>query len=219
MCVKRNEYLSYNLIMTRTALLVMTLGAVLTAQTTGNRTVQSNGSATITANPDQAQIDIGVVTVGATRGLDSGTAKRDPDHRRPQAPSRRSWARNGTTQTVSYYVSPRYTNTSPQVINGYTTSNTLRVVTQDLSIIGQLIDGANQAGANSVSSLSFGLQNPEPLVQQALTQATKQAMAHANAIATGLGGKIASVISGAGGRSSYAPIRGQLGGWPARRRL
>jgi len=83
----------------------------------------------------------------------------------------------------------------------------VRVVTLDLSITGKLIDAANQAGANSVSSLSFGLQDPEPLVLQALAQATKQALAHANSIAAGLGGKIASVISAQEG-SSYAPTLG-----------
>ena len=113
----------------------------------------------------------------------------------------------GTLQTVSYYVTPRYSNTPNQtsVIVGYTASNTVRVTTTDLSQIGLLIDTANQAGANSVGGLSFGLQNPEPLVEQALTQATKQATAHAVAIAAGLGGKLGAVLSAQEG-SSYAPI-------------
>jgi uncharacterized protein YggE len=56
-----------------------------------------------------------------------------------------------------------------------------------------------------VGGLSFGLQNPEPLVEQALTLATKQATAHASAIAAGLGGKLGAVISAQEG-SSYTPI-------------
>ena len=179
------------------------LTAGLTAQTTGNRTVQANGSATLTANPDQAQIDVGVVTVGTTA---QDSAQQNATQTTAVLTAVKAvLGSNGTIQTVSYYVQPRYTNTSPSTINGYTTSNTVRVVTLDLSIIGKLIDAANQAGANSVSSLSFGLQDPDPLVQQALTQATKQALAHANAIASGLGGKVASVISAQEG-SSYTPI-------------
>jgi uncharacterized protein YggE len=110
-------------------------------------------------------------------------------------------------QTVSYYVSPRYSTTpnQPSVIVGYTAGNTVRVTTTDLSQIGLLIDAANQAGANSVGGLSFGLQNPEPLVEQALTQATKQAAAHASAIAAGLGSKLGAILSAQEG-SSYAPI-------------
>ena len=187
----------------RTLFLALLLSAVLAAQTSGNRTVQANGSATLSANPDQAQIDVGVVTVGAT-AQDSAQQNATQTTAVLNAVKAILGA-NGTIQTVSYYVQPRYTNTTPPTINGYTTSNTVRVVTIDLTIIGKLIDAANQAGANSVSSLSFGLQDPEPLVQQALTQATKQALAHANAIASGLGTKVASVISAQEG-SSYTPI-------------
>ncbi len=195
--------------MTRMVFLSLALGAILMAQTTGNRTVQASGSATLSANPDQAQIDIGVVTVGAT-AQDSGQQNATQTTAVLNA-LKSVLGANGTIQTISYYVQPRYTNTSPSIINGYTTSNTVRVVTLDLSIIGKLIDSANQAGANSVSSLSFGLQDPDPLVQQALTQATKLALTHATAIATGLGGKVASVISAQEG-SSYSPIL--IGGAP-----
>jgi uncharacterized protein len=101
------------------------------------------------------------------------------------------------------------------VIIGYTASNTTRVTTTDLSQIGLLIDAANQAGANSVGGLSFGLRNPEPLVEQALTQATKQATAHAAAIAAGLGSKLGAVLSAQEG-SSYTPIVvGAAGAGPA----
>jgi uncharacterized protein YggE len=184
-------------------LLYLTLGAVLAAQTTATRTVQATGSATVSANPDQAQIDVGVVTVGAT-AQDSAQQNATQTTAVLNAVKAVLGA-NGSIQTVSYYVQPRYTNANPSTINGYTTSNTVRVMTFDLSIIGKLIDAANAAGANTVGSLNFGLQDSEPLVQQALAQATKQALAHATAIASGLGGKIASVISAQEG-SSYSPV-------------
>lgn len=46
-----------------------------------------------------------------------------------------------------------------------------------------------------MNGLTFGLQNPDPVKQQALTAATKQALAHAGAIASGLGGKAGQVVS------------------------
>ena len=93
---------------------------------------------------------------------------------------------------------------TPTII-GYTTTNMVRVTTTDLSILGKLIDAANQAGANSVGGLSFGLQDPEPKVQQALTSATKQAMSHAGAIASGLGGTLGPVVTAQEG-VAYTPI-------------
>ncbi|HEY1493683.1 MAG TPA: SIMPL domain-containing protein [Candidatus Solibacter sp.] len=199
------HFFDYHLIMFHKAplYLYLILGAVLAAQTTATRTVQATGSATLSANPDQAQIDVGVVTVAATA---QDSAQQNATQTTAVLNAIKTvLGANGTIQTVSYYVQPRYTNANPATINGYTTSNTVRVVTLDLSIIGKLIDAANAAGANTVGSLNFGLQDSEPLVQQALTQATKQALTHAAAIATGLGGKIASVISAQEG-SSYTPI-------------
>jgi uncharacterized protein YggE len=190
--------------------LLMLSCSVLAAQT-AVPSVQANGSAVLTAKPDQAQLDVGVVTDGATAQDASQHNASLTDA--VQAALSKVLGSAGTMQTVSYYVSPRYSNTpnQPSAIIGYTASNTTRVTTTDLTQIGLLIDAANQAGANSVGGLSFGLQNPEPLVVQALTQATKQAIAHAAAIAAGLGGKPGAVLSAQEG-SSYAPVVAGGGG-------
>jgi uncharacterized protein YggE len=187
------------------SLLLLMLCCCAMAAQTAVPSVQANGSATIAVKPDQAQLDVGVVTNGAT--AQDASQQNASLSNTVQAALSKVLGSAGTLQTVSYYVTPRYSNTPNQtsVIVGYTASNTVRVTTTDLSQIGLLIDGANQAGANSVGGLSFGLQNPEPLVEQALTQATKQATAHAVAIAAGLGGKLGAVLSAQEG-SSYAPI-------------
>jgi uncharacterized protein YggE len=193
--------------MTRTIvvpLLLVLLSGSIVAQTS-SRTVQATGSAAIYANPDQAQIEVGVVTNGGTA---QDSAQQNASLTTAVITALKTvLGSNGTIQTVSYSVSPRYS-TSPgqtNVIVGYTTSNTVQVITTDLSSIGKLIDAANQAGANNVGGLSFGLQDPEPKVQQALSAATKQAMAHAAAIATGLGSSLGPVVSAQQG-SAYTPV-------------
>jgi uncharacterized protein YggE len=188
--------------------LMFILGAALAAAQTlpmGARTVQASGTATILANPDQATIDVGVVT-NATTAQDSAQQNATLTTA-VLAALKTVLGSAGTIQTVSYYVTPRYSPAPGQsnVIVGYTTSNTVRVTTVDLTIIGKLIDAGNQAGANFVGNLSFGLQDPDPKVQQALTQATKQAMAHAGAIAAGLGATLGPVVSAQQG-SAYTPI-------------
>jgi uncharacterized protein len=197
------------------SLLLLMLSCSAMAAQTAVPSVQANGSATLTAKPDQAQLDVGVVTNGATAQDASQQNASLSDT--VQAALSKVLGSAGTLQTVSYYVSPRYSTSpnQPSVIIGYTASNTTRVTTTDLSQIGLLIDAANQAGANSVGGLSFGLRNPEPLVEQALTQATKQATAHAAAIAAGLGSKLGAVLSAQEG-SSYTPIVvGAAGAGPA----
>src|ERR1039457_2037986 len=180
------------------------LAGALLAQSSPHA-IQAVGSATISVTPDQAKLDVGVVTQGVT-AQDAGQQNATLTITVLNA-LRGVLGTAGTIQTISYSVSPRYSTTQgqPSVIIGYTASNTVEVTTTDLSIIGRLIDTANQAGANSVGNLSFGLQNPEPVMEQALGQAAKQAQAHANAIAAGLGAKTGVVISAQEG-ASMTPV-------------
>jgi uncharacterized protein YggE len=178
--------------------------AALLAQITSS-SVQAIGSATISVNPDQFQLAVGVVTQGTT-AQDAGQQNATLTTTVLNA-LKGVLGTAGTIQTISYSISPRYSTTTGQtsVIVGYTASNTVEVTSTDLTLIGRLIDTANQAGANSVGNLSFSLQNPEPYTEQALGQAAKQAQAHANAIATGLGAKTGVVISAQEG-ASVTPV-------------
>ncbi len=100
-------------------------------------------------------------------------------------------------KTISYSLSPnyRYPQGAPPVLTGYTASNTVEITMSDLSLIGKTIDAASQAGANNVQGLRFTIQDEEPLRQQALGLATKQARAHAQAIAAGLGGSLGATVT------------------------
>src|ERR1035438_3121307 len=127
-------------------LLLMLCCSAMAAQT-AVPSVQANGSATLAAKPDQAQLDVGVVTNGAT--AQDASQQNASLTNTVQAALSKVLGSAGTLQTVSYYVSPLYSNTpnQPSAIIGYSASNTTRVTTTDLSQIGLLIDAANQAGA------------------------------------------------------------------------
>jgi uncharacterized protein len=183
----------------------LTLGAALLAAQSTPRTVQASGSATVFVDPDQAQLEVGVVTNAAT--AQDAAQQNASVTTAVIAAVKAVLGSAGSVQTASYFLSPRYSNTPGQsnVIVGYTASNQLRVTTVDLSILGKLIDAANAAGANSVGNLSFGLQDSEPRVLQALAQASKQAMTHAGAIAGGLGGTLGPVVS-AQQSVAYSPV-------------
>jgi len=179
--------------------------APLGAQTNPAGSIQASGNATISVQPDQATLTAGVVTQ-ATTAQDAASQNATQTAAMIKALTA-VLGTNGTIQTIYYSLSPRYSNTSNQapVIIGYTASNTVQVVTNNLNLVGPLIDAANQAGGNNIGGPNFGLQNPEPAMQQALAAASKQALAHASAIAAGLGAKIGSVISAHEG-TSVTPI-------------
>jgi uncharacterized protein len=189
----------------RIPLFLLAISAALAAD---SGSIQASGSATVTAKPDQATLTVAVVTQGQT-------AKEAADLNATQADAMIKALETllngaGTIQTVSYSLYPRYVNNGT-VIAGYTASNTVQVVTTNLSLVGPLID---QAGANQISGPYFGLTNPEPQRQQALTAATKQALAHAAAIATGLGVKTGAVISSQEGSTSV-PLSNLMAGGAA----
>jgi len=130
------------------------LAAAAYAQTQSG-TVQANGTATISVVPDQAQFTAGVITQASTA---QDAAQQNATQTAAMLTALKSvLGNNGTVQTVGYSVSPRYNNSQPPTVTGYTASNTVQVTTINLNLVGPLIDAANGAGANNISGISFSL--------------------------------------------------------------
>jgi uncharacterized protein YggE len=202
--------------MSRTCLALFIASISAFAQSQPNNSIQASGSATIGGiTPDQVQLTVGVVTSAKT--AQDAASQNATQANAMIAAIQQQIGTNGTVRTIGYSLSPQYTGgaaNTPPTISGYTASNTVQVTisgTANLNLVGPVIDAANQAGANSITGPSYSLQNSDPYVQQALTAAGKQALAHAAAIAAGLGGKTGAVISAQEG-SSVTPIVGLAAG-------
>ena len=194
--------------MLRFGLLLILPAAGLLAQTQGSGTVQATGTATVSVAPDQAQLTVGVITQGATA---QDAAQQNATQTAAMLTALKSvLGNNGTVQTVGYSVSPRYNNSQTPTVIGYTASNTVQVTTINLNLAGPLIDAANGAGANNISGINFSLQDPDPVLLQALSKASRQALVHAGAIAQGLGAKTGAVVSAQEG-SRVTPVFGDVG--------
>ena len=185
-----------------TAVLALIIfSAVAQAQPARRAFIQSVGQATISIKPDQAQIQFAVLTTATT-------AQAAANQNATQVTAvltalAAALGPNPDIKTLSYSLNPNYNypqNGQP-ILTGYTASNTIQVTLIDLSIIGKIIDIGIQAGADRVQSLQFGVQDDQPVRQQALKMATVQAKAHADAMASGLGlhtGPAISIQEGAG---------------------
>jgi uncharacterized protein len=182
--------------MIRTLQLALALGigaATMVAQTTA-ASVTASGTATIYVQPDQAQLTVSVTTQGSTATA-AGQQNANITVMVTKAITG-VLGSSGSIQTLSYSVYPQYgTGGQSSTITGYSATNTFQVTMTDLTLIGGVIDAANQAGATGVGNLTLGLQNPAPALQQALTAASKLALADAGAIASGLGRTTGAVIS------------------------
>ena len=158
--------------------------------------VQAAGSATVSAPPDQATIDASVSTTGPSA---QGAAATNANVVSGLiAALGKLLGASATINTTSYSVYPNYQSTSanaPPTVVGYTASSTVEVTLSNLTQAGAVIDTAVANGATSLGGFSFSLKNPEPQREQALQLATQQAMAHANAMATGAGHTVGTIRS------------------------
>ena len=190
--------------------LVFLLGSTAGAQQTNDRpkipSITVSGDATVSAEPDQAEIDIGVVTQART--APDATKQNAERVARVLAEIKKQLGKGDEVKTSGYSLTPNYRypqGGKPEIV-GYTASNTLRIKTTNLSLVGRLIDSAMQAGANNVNRLVFTLQDELAAQLGALKMASAKARAKADAVAAALGLKIVRIISVNEGERMVQPI-------------
>ncbi len=105
-------------------------------------------------------------------------------------------------QTSRFQIQPVYTRRPRQApvdwkpkIIGYRVSNSLNVKTKKLELAGELIQAANEAGANSIDSISFGLADPRRHRVEAIRAATANALTDARTLADAANLRLVRVLS------------------------
>lgn len=98
-------------------------------------------------------------------------------------------------QTNNYNFYPLYTNEGKKnaVYGSYRVDNNVVVLVKDIAKIGMIIDAALAAGANDISSLSFGAKNTASVRKTALEHAVADAKAKADVLAAALGKRIIGI--------------------------
>jgi uncharacterized protein YggE len=146
--------------------------------------------------PDQAQVDVTVVTQAAS--AQDAAAQNANQTSAVLAKLRQMLGSTADIKTLNYSLTPNYNyprEGGNPTLTGFIASNTLKVTVSDLTLPGKIIDTAIQTGANRVDSLRFSLKEELPLRTQALGAAAQQARNRAVAIAMGLGLRVGNVIS------------------------
>jgi uncharacterized protein len=165
-----------------------------------------NGEAMISAEPDQAQIDIGVVT--QARSAPEASKENAERLSRVLTEVKKLLGKSDEVKTSGYSLTPNYRypqGGKPEIV-GYTASNTVRIKTNTLDLVGRLIDGAMQAGANNVNRLVFTLKDEQGAQLEALRQASAKAKSKAEAVAASLGLKIVRIAAINEGERTIQPI-------------
>lgn len=157
--------------------------------------VEAQGHAKVTAKPDQVRIDIGVLTQGRT--AQAAGAANATQFTEVVATLKKAAGAGADIQTVSYSVQPNYRypkEGGTPTIAGYTAQNIVRVRTSQVDKAGEIIDAATGTGANQIRGIEFSVRDERSLKAQALREAARDARANAEAMAAGLGLKLARVL-------------------------
>ena len=178
----------------------------------GPPSVRATGEAVIQVKPDQAKLNIGVMTQAST--AQAAAAQNAAQLQSALDKLRAALGAGGEVQTSGYSLQPNYLyprDGGQPTITGYTASNTIEVSTGDLAGLGKLIDVVVGGGANRIQGLQFTVKNEAPARAKALAEAVREARGNAEAMAAAMGmqpGKVVSLEQG--GPSVIRPAIRQL---------
>lgn len=156
--------------------------------------VTVSGDSILHAQPDTAIITVSVVTQ-SKRAIDA----QQENATRSDAVVRALKAAAGAgaeVKTSGYSLQPQrvYRENQPPTITGYEARNSVTVTLSDLTKVGAVIDATAQAGANDIAGISFTLRRDRPARDEALSQATQEAVGKARVIAQALGGRVTRIV-------------------------
>jgi hypothetical protein len=186
------------------------------------RSFSVSGEGKITTIPDIAQFTFSVITEG---GKDIASLQKDNTDKTNKAIDfvKIQGVETKDIKTTNYNLSPKYqyyncdrlssiTPCPPAEIVGYTITQTISVKIRDFAKIGDIMSGVVNSGANSVSSLSFGIDDQTAVENQAREKAIAKAREQANLVAKAGGFKVGRLISIEEGYTPYYSTKGLGGG-------
>lgn len=156
--------------------------------------VMVTGDSIVQAQPDTAILTVSVVTQ-ARRALEAQQQNANQSDAVVRALKSASGA-GAEIKTSGYSLQPQrvYKENQPPTITGYEARNSVTVVMSDLTKVGAVIDATAQAGANDVAGIAFTLRKDRPARDQALGDATREAVSKAQVIASALGGRVVRIV-------------------------
>lgn len=167
--------------------------------------IHVSGSASVEVAPDIASATIGVRNFDA----DAATAVTDNSIRVAAVIGavRALGVAEQDLQTQNISVSPQrdYKEDRPDSITGFWVSNTVALTVRDVSLVGEVLQAAIEAGANEVYGLQFAISNPDSIQDVARELAVADARRRAEVLAAAAGVRVGQVISLSEGSVSIPP--------------
>lgn len=177
------------------AMMTAMLGATVQGQepTTRDDVVVATGEGVVKRAPDRA-----FVVITAESRARQPQAAQEANARTMTAVQARlaeMGFRGELVRTLSVGLQPEYDwADGRQTLRGYVARNAIEVRIDDMTRVGGVIDAAVAAGATQVTNVQFTLRDMGAAEREALTLASRDALARARAMAEGVGREVAKVL-------------------------
>lgn len=165
------------------------------------RSFSISGEGKVVAVPNIAQFSFSVITEGGKNIADLQKTNIDKTNKAIEFVKSKG-VESKDIQTQSYNLTPRYQYSTctrgtcpPAEIVGYTISQTVLVKIRAFDKIGDILSGVITSGANSVSQLSFTIDDPSSIQNQARIKAIQQAKEKAMEIAKATGFRLGRLLA------------------------
>lgn len=181
--------------------------AAVQAEEPARRSITVTGTSEVTAKSDMATINVSVETsspnvkAAARENANTMTAVRNA------VVAAGADASKIETQNYNIYPQQTYDSKGNARVKEYRCTNSMKVVVDQLSRTGNVMDAAVEAGANCIDSVDFSVAHPEVYKDEALRKATEDAYRKAKIIASALGRSVVNVISASDDNVNVVPYR------------
>lgn len=181
------------------------IGVYLIKGPSNEQTISTTGNAQITVAPDQAVVYLSIQT--RDKSADKAKDQNAVISEKVLTALDKIGIEKSDIETQNYNINPEYDwNSGTQKIIGYAASNEIKITSKDFSNVGKIVDAAVDAGS-LVSYINFELSNEKnnKYKTQVLATASQDAKTKAEAIASGLGKKLGSLVSVSAQDYNYMP--------------
>lgn len=157
------------------------------------RTVEVSGVGEVQVKNDIVSIELSVIT------RNSDITRASSENAQKMTAVQNALSENGisknniSTSGYSVYQEKNYQN-GRTILGLYNVTNKIKVVLNDVSKVGEIIDLAIKSGANELDSVNYSVSNTNSALKQARILAVKQAEEKANTIATSSGNILGQVL-------------------------
>jgi len=176
------------------ALIPLTLATALTSPVLAAGSMQITGHGEVSAAPDTAFVTSGVTSQADTAR--DALAANNADMAKLIDTLKAAGIDSDDIQTSGFSVSPNYVYSDardangyqlPPKIVGYTVSNGVTVHVRDLASLGSVLDQAVTVGANQINGITFAVEDPAELYNEARRRAFADAQGKAELYAGAAG--------------------------------